>query len=989
MTGCPTDHELESLLDERIAPPDAPTRASSLLTHHVETCDRCRMRIDALQRDRAFMDEIVGALSDVSHRSSTETPAALTSATLTIAGYEIDGELHRGAQGVVFKAHQKSTNRKVALKVLYHESGTSLRMRQRFMREIELAAQLRHPNVVTIFDSGETDDGRMYFAMEYIDGPRLDAFAKTLAGEADARPAAFRRRVLQLFDAICAGVAHAHERGVIHRDLKPGNILIAAGGEPKVLDFGLAKATAAEVNERFALNTIAGSFMGTIAYASPEQTRGKPDEIDTRSDVYALGVLLHELVTGRLPYDVTGPLADGIDNVLNAEPETPLRWRPMGEGDSAGEARPVDRDLETIILKALAKAPARRYQRVEALREDVGHYLAGAPIGARRDSPVYVATRYARRHRGVIGFVAIALVLTAAIAVLVSALTSSQQAAQSAADTVEQYASRLAQQEMWDATSGAARDVAAAPADMAAVDRDAVVFVNAPEAPTSLNPTYMHRGDLFVCELLFERLFWRDVNLNLVPNGHLVESIDEDGDASVKTIHLRDGLTWHDGAPLTADDVVYSWEQTLSPPVKSTKRSQASLIKEITAIDPRTVVIRFDGPVATWRISANFELIPKHLFEKGDVDDPTLRESDYFAKLHRHPVGSGPFRFVSWDDDAIRLRRFDGYNVNGTAPYVGGVVVKWIDSPSARMDAFLDGDLDLFELTNEQYRTEIYADAFEAAGREARRPSSRYHYILWNCDRTSIHLDDAKVRQALAMAINVDRIKAEVTNNLAAACFGPWRPDSPYSDPSLRRFAYRPAMAKRMIDVAIGAGSSDTKGRGAKAMDVSRDSLDIELLVEASSDRDRETAKIVEDCLGRIGVGVETSVLRNRSEFFRRLQRGDFDAALMATTPGIDPQLNHVEFETDGRLNFGDYSDPIVDRLFDEAARAADETDRIGIFREIHRRVYDAQPRAFLYHEPALWAVSRRLSGVAFSDRGPYYFQPGAIGWWVARESKN
>lgn len=982
MTGCPTDQELESLLDERVAPPDTPTRASSLLTHHLESCNRCQARVVELQRDREFMNEIVSVLSDVSDRTSTGTPAKPTAATLTIAGYDIDGELHRGAQGVVFKAHQRSTNRKVALKVLYHESGTSLRIRQRFLREIELAAQLRHPNVVTIFDSGETDDGRLYFAMEFVDGPRLDAFAKGVFTEATTRPAETRRRILQLFDAVCAGVAHAHHAGVIHRDLKPGNILIGADGAPKVLDFGLAKATDADVNSRFALNTIAGSFMGTIAYASPEQTRGKPDEIDTRSDIYALGVLLHELVTGTLPYDVTGPLKDGIDNVLNAQPATPLRWRTSGDA----AAKMVDRDLETIILKALAKEPERRYPTVDALREDIAHYLSGTPIGARRDSAAYVAMRYARRHRLAIAFFAVALVLTAAFAELIKSLSTTQQAAETAADRIEQYASRLAQQEMWDATSGAARDAVAPPASLVDIDREAMVTVNGPEAPQALNPMFMHRGDLFVCELIFERLFWRDASLDLVPNEHLVASIDDDDDPAVKSIHLREGLTWHDGEPLTADDVVYSWRQTISPPVKSTKQPQASRIVGMQAADARTVTMRFDAPHATWRISANFELIPQHLFAQGDEEDPTLRKSEYFQDLHRHPVGSGPFRLVSWDSDEIKLERFAGYEVSGQRPYIGGLVVRWMSSPDARLNAFLHGGLDLFELTDDQYRDEVYQDAFESAGREARRPSSRYHYVLWNCADREDHLDDPAVRRALAMAINIDRIKAVVTNNLAAACFGPWRADSPYSDPSLRRFAYQPEAAGVMLRSAIASHSADAGKRHATSADDGV-SMRIELLVDGSSDGNEQAAAIIRDSLSKIGVGVEITVLRDRSEMIRRVQAGGFDACLMATTPGIDPQLHHVEFVTGERLNLGAYSNAEVDRIFHEASGATDEVQRVRLFREIHRLIYTDQPRCFLYHEPALWAVSRRLSGVGFSDRGPYYFQPGVVDWYVANKS--
>ncbi|MCB9853457.1 MAG: protein kinase [Phycisphaerales bacterium] len=993
MTGCPTDQELESLIEDRIAPSeapaDAPTRASSLLTHHLETCERCRARIDELERDRAFMHEIVSALSDVSDPGTTGRSANPTAATLTVAGYDIDGELHRGAQGVVFKAHQRSTNRKVALKVLYHESGTSLRMRQRFLREIELAAQLRHPNVVTIFDSGETEDGRLYFAMEFVEGPRLDAHATALANETRRSPAEYRRRSLQLFDSICAGVAHAHHRGVIHRDLKPGNILLGSDGEPKVLDFGLAKATDADVNSRFALDTIAGSFMGTIAYASPEQTQGNPDGIDTRSDVYALGVLLHELVTGRLPYDVKGSLSDGINNVLHAQPETPMRWR-MPDASSGSEgARNVDRDLETIILKALAKEPERRYQTVDGLREDIAHYLAGAPITARRDSPVYIATQHAKRHGGKIALGLMFAAAFAAIVWLYDALSTTQLDVLQATERVDRYAAQLAQQEMWDATSGAARLPALAPSNAGAIDREATIVVNAPRRPETLNPTDMQIGELFVCELLFERLFWRTERLELVPNAHLVESITEDNDPTIKTIRLRPDLTWHDGSPLTAADIVYSWRQAVSPDVNTTKRRQASRIKEIVATDARTATIHLESPHATWRLSANFELIPKHVFEFGDAEDPTLRVSQYFEKVHRLPIGSGPFKFEAWDDVEIRTVRFEDYDASGLSPSIAGITIRWIDSPDAKLDAFLKGELDLVELTEAQYRTRIYTSEFESAGREARRPSSRYHYVGWNCSSADARLNDPEIRRALAIAIDVDRIKSQVTNNLAAACFGPWQPDSPYFDPDVRRFAHKAGMARDILEMPKRSlTNTDELRRRGDIAEQAPSKLNIRLLACETEDGDVKTAEIIRDCLGDVGVGVTIDVAADRPEFLDRLKSGRFDAYLAAITPAVDPELHTSEFTTDGKLNFGGYSNPEVDRLFDEAATTFEETERITIFRRLHRILYEDQPRTFLYHEPALWAVSHRLSGVVFSSRGPYYFQPGVIQWWVGSRSE-
>jgi len=421
---------------------------------------------------------------------------------------------------------------------------------------------------------------------------------------------------------------------------------------------------------------------------------------------------------------------------------------------------------------------------------------------------------------------------------------------------------------------------------------------------------------------------------------------------------------------------------TRSPEVGSTKRRQVSRIEKITAITPRTVEFRLTKPHATWRLGINFEITPKHLFQPGVIDDPSVRSSEYFEALHRRPVGSGPFRFVSWTDDEIRLERFDGYG--DEAPSVGGVVIRWIESPDRRLAAFLAGDMDLIDLSFEQYRDHIQSDEFRAAGLDARRPSSRYHTIFWNCDDKAHGFNNPDVRRAMTLAIDIDRIKAEVTNNLAAACYGPWPVDSPYFDPMVRRFAHRPSRAGELLEKADWTRDADgRRSRASASADAPRDPLAFELLVYDRGEAGKKTAEIIRDCLADVGVKISIATESDRSTLIDRLEDGDFDACLLATTPAVDPELHYPEFASGNKRNFCRYSNSDVDRLFAEASKTIDEDKRAAIFREIHRLIYADQPRTFLYHEPALWAVSHRLSGVTFSSRGPYYFQPGVSGWWV------
>lgn len=302
----------------------------------------------------------------------------------SVPGYTLTREIHRGGQGVVYEAIQQSTKRKVALKVMQEGPFAAQRDRARFAREIEVLAQLKHPNIVTIHDSG-TAAGHVYFVMDYIAGQSLDRWMTAAPRSMEA--------VLRLFHRICVAVNAAHLRGVVHRDLKPGNIRVDADGEPHILDFGLAKVSAGQVtgDSEPQVMTMTGQFMGSLPWASPEQAEAVPGRIDPRTDVYALGVILYQMLTGRFPYEVVGNLRDVLNNILQAEPTRPSAIR-----------REISPDVETIVLRCLQKDRNRRYQTAGELARDIERFLAGEPIAARRDSTWYLlrirARAVVRRH---------------------------------------------------------------------------------------------------------------------------------------------------------------------------------------------------------------------------------------------------------------------------------------------------------------------------------------------------------------------------------------------------------------------------------------------------------------------------------------------------------------------------------------------------------------------------------------------------------------
>ena len=349
-----------------------------------------------------------------------------------VGPYRIVHEIGRGGMGVVYLAERadEQFEKRVALKVVKRGMDTDEVLR-RFRHERQILASLDHPNIARLLDGGATADGRPYLVMEYIEGEPIDAYC-------DRRGLGIRER-LDLFRAVCNAVQHAYQRLVVHRDIKPSNILVTDAGEPKLLDFGIAKLlddSATDATPR----TRTGVRMLTPEYASPEQVRGAP--VTTASDVYALGVVLYRLLSGRPPYEVRGLSVAEAERAVEQEPPPPSvaavrkAEASAAEADAHTVASPADvarsrnttpdalrralrGDLDAIALKALAKDPQRRYGSPALLADDIGRYLAGLPVTARAPRTAYVVSRFIRRHRvGVAAAAAFVLLLAGSAAAL-------------------------------------------------------------------------------------------------------------------------------------------------------------------------------------------------------------------------------------------------------------------------------------------------------------------------------------------------------------------------------------------------------------------------------------------------------------------------------------------------------------------------------------------------------------------------------------------
>ncbi len=294
-----------------------------------------------------------------------------------IEGYQILEKLGEAGQGQVWQAVQLSTGRQVALKVPRIGLLSPKSTLARFEREVEIVAQLSHPHIARIIDSG-VHRGLYYYAMDLIEGKHLDQYVR----ENDLS----QRQILELMSTVCEAVQHAHQNGVIHRDLKPSNMLVTRDGHPFIVDFGLAKSLME--SEATATVSLDGEAAGTPAYMAPEQAAGRRKQVDTRTDVYALGVILFRLITGTFPYDVSTSILDTLRNIQECDPIRPSKL-----------VRHLDRDTEAIVLKALEKEQGQRYQSVAELNGDINCRLAGRPVLARSTSSLYLLRKIITRHR--------------------------------------------------------------------------------------------------------------------------------------------------------------------------------------------------------------------------------------------------------------------------------------------------------------------------------------------------------------------------------------------------------------------------------------------------------------------------------------------------------------------------------------------------------------------------------------------------------------
>ena len=374
------------------------------MTSEFRVCPKCGAEIPAPNAfgeggcPGCLLETGLCALTNEDERPPEPTPARHSKKTARsvemladLGDYELLEEIGRGGQGVVFRARQKSLNRTVALKVIALGQWATKAHLKRFRLEAEAAASLNHPCIVPIYEIGERD-GACYFSMGLVEGGQLDAVAKPMP----------IRRAVELIVKVARTVHYAHERGIVHRDIKPGNILLDGKGEPHLTDFGLARLVETESTV-----TRTMEVLGTPSYMAPEQAVGNNSQLTSATDVYGLGAVLYQLLTGHPPF-AGGTTFETVRLVLDTEPRQPRLWNPK-----------IDRDLATICLKCLEKDPQRRYSSALALAEDLDRWAKNEPIQARRTGVFTRGRKWVRRNPTTAVMAAFLLTLGAAVGVMI------------------------------------------------------------------------------------------------------------------------------------------------------------------------------------------------------------------------------------------------------------------------------------------------------------------------------------------------------------------------------------------------------------------------------------------------------------------------------------------------------------------------------------------------------------------------------------------
>lgn len=647
-----------------------------------------------------------------------------------VEGYRIVRAIASGGMGTVYEAEQLNPRRRVALKVVKRGAVTP-RMVRRFEFEAQILARLDHPGIARVHEAGTFDSGagpQPYFAMEFVEGRPPTRWA-------EERGLPIRDR-LELMAKVCDAVEHAHRKGVIHRDLKPDNILVVddgtRSGQPKVLDFGLARDFDAQAAT---MGTQTGQILGTPLYMSPEQWSGRPDDLDTRSDVYSIGVVAWEVLAGRHPIDARGKsLFELLEAIRDSEPAPISTTNPAFRGD-----------VETILAKALARERERRYASASELGADIRRYLNDEPVSARRSSAFYQMRKFARRNRALVassvaGVLALAMGLGVALVQMRVAQRERGVAEAARADADAALATALAERNRAERERNAARfeqyaatiRSVAAMADAGLNEQAAAALETCPEELRGWEWGHLVSRSLGDASLRGDRLFldteprMATLDLGFAEEGDAIATID------FAAARVRDANDGREIAAIEAPIFARALDLDLSD--DATRLAASSPSGRVEVFDPRTMDRLYELP--------RFDFVPRSMFSRSgetlwvsrDAAPPRVFSAADGAERPSSPARAGILAAV---DDSP-----DGDRVLGV--YRSGPVVVWENERGWNESLLLAED-----------RGEILAGAFSPNGGLIAAAFSDGRVRIWNgIDGTPLHELAAHSRAATAVAFD-------------------------------------------------------------------------------------------------------------------------------------------------------------------------------------------------------------------------------------------
>jgi peptide/nickel transport system substrate-binding protein len=459
-------------------------------------------------------------------------------------------------------------------------------------------------------------------------------------------------------------------------------------------------------------------------------------------------------------------------------------------------------------------------------------------------------------------------------------------------------------------------------------------------------------------------------------------------DHTIDKVVMRNDLVWSDGKPITAHDVAFSFKLIMSSAVPiPAQRTGTDEIRWVEAYDDHTLAYFHKRPLATNVWNLNFQVVPKHVYEKSAAEDPTLRSSEYHRNVEKKPVTGGPYEVAHWArGQEILLKRRESYYLQDgkpvrDKPYFAEMRFRIIEDGNTRLLALKSGDIDESELEAEQWQTQTAGDDYYRENTKVSGPEWLYMYIGWNLDTKKVpFFADVRVRRAMAHAMNYDEMLNDLCYGLFTQCFGIFHPDA-WMFPKNPAEPYRHDLDKAE-DLLDEAGWVDSDSDGVRDKEVNGQLVPFRFTLMVSNKPDRiAICNLFRENLENIGVICDIRPLE-AAVFQERAFSKNFEASCAGWSTGADPFTNKNIYGTGEARNYFSYSNPQVDALFEQAMQEFDRSKQAEIYGKIHNLVYEDQPCMFLYNKHSLYGFNKKLRGYRFSPRGPFHYSPGIDSIW-------